>query len=103
MITLRLWLADGLRWFEQWLVPPPTPTPREGKWVRFVPAGTSMGEPCWDIMSQRGGFTMGRIRWSPQWRAYGFSANEQTMYNGGAIAEIYAFLKERGEATGRFV
>ena len=103
MMGFREWLADILRWIEFRLVPPPTPPRREGKWVRFVPAGTSLGQPCWDIYSQRGGLNMGRIRWSPQWRAYGFSADDVALYNGGSVAEIYAFLKERGQHAGRFV
>lgn len=104
MITLRVRIAGWLRAFEYWLVPPPVPPNRlEGKWCQFALAGKYLGEARWQIFSRRGGFTMGEIRWSAQWRAYYFHADAEVTYNAGSLAEIYAFLKERGQATGRFV
>lgn len=104
MITLRVWMADRLRKLEYWLVPPPAPPNRlEGKWCQFALAGKYQGEPRWQIFSRRGGFTMGEIRWSSTWRAYYFHGDPEVTYNGGSLAEIYAFLKERGQVTGRFV
>ena len=78
--------------------------PREGKWLRFVPSGTRAHLPAWEIRSQRGGFSMGVVEWSPQWRAYTvFNLAPDLRWNAGSIAELYAFLKERGTETGRFV
>lgn len=85
---------------------PPVPQQREGRFLRFQRDGTVFKHPAWTITAQRGGFIMGRIEWNPSWNAYSFvpvRVDEIVRWNGQAIAEVYAFLKERGQAMGRFV
>lgn len=108
-MTLRIWLATRLHALEYWLVPAPAPPlQRGGKWLRFEADGRRFGEPHWCILSQRGDFLMGFIQWSPQWHAYSFvsvgdASSDIVRWNAGSLAEVYAFLKERGQASGRFV
>ena len=113
MLTLREHLAD-LTWrLYAWLtpIPPgerlPLPMRREGRFCQFLADGTVMSEPRYRIVSQRGNFDMGRIEWSPQWRAYSFvsagSPTDLVRWNGQALAEVYALLRALGQSTGRFV
>lgn len=107
---MRLWLAQRLsRVLYQvifWLYPSRETIPplqREGKFASFNCQGTRFNETCWVVRSRRGGFELGWIEWSPQWGAYSFRAHPEARFNGQLVAEIYTFLKERGQATGRFV
>jgi hypothetical protein len=76
----------------------------EGKYLTFTRTGTGTGGMGhWDVSSRRGKFVMGWIDWNPQWRAYHFRPHHEGVFNGGGIAEIYAFLRDLGTETGRFV
>lgn len=82
-------------------------TQREGKYLRFVLMGARAHMPKYTVYSRRGDFIMGEVEWSPQWGAYSFvplsEKDSIVRWNAGSIAEMYAFLKELGEATGRFL
>ncbi len=80
------------------------PETLEGKFLRFKRTGTGTGSMGhWDVSSRRGGFLLGWIDWNPQWRAYHFRPHHEAVFNGGGIAEIYAFLRDLGGEVGRFI
>jgi len=103
---MKIWLAEVLLEVVFWLRPTRADIPikqREGKFAAFNCQGDRFGKSMYVVRSQRGGFELGWIEWSPQWGAYSFRAHPESRFNGQLVAEIYAFLKERGQATGRFI
>ena len=74
-----------------------------GQWCIFSAAPSRFNMPAWTVRSVRGQFELGVIEWSPQWRAYRFRPAADLVCNGGMLAEVYAFLRQRGAVTGRFV
>lgn len=113
MRALRARLIDLVWTIYVWLQPVVPderlllPYHREGKFCRFDRQGGGADYPTYRISSQRGQFSMGRIEWSPQWRAYSFvsagAPSDIVRWNALAVAEVYVFLKELGASTGRFV
>lgn len=75
---------------------------REGRMVRFVRTHTAtMGYPNYDVISQRGGFLLGRLEFRNQWREYAYYGPRATDPDGYSVplnmeilAEIYAMLRE---------
>lgn len=87
------------------LAPPPELDAQNerGNWAFFEAGGMRFGEPCWTVRARRGGFEIGWIEWSPQWRAYRFRPQADAVFNGQLLAEVYVFLQRKGHEVGRFV
>jgi hypothetical protein len=78
------------------LVSGPLPARLEGRYLRFERSGFSAHEPSYAVISRRGGFGMGSVEWSPQWRGWMFRPHGDGLYPLSALAEVYAFLKGLG-------
>lgn len=82
---------------QQFLAPLRAPMHREGKYLAFgQESGRVAHELAYVVISRRGGFSMGRIEWSPQWRAYMYRPHPEAILPLSAIAEVYVFIRELG-------
>jgi hypothetical protein len=75
------------------------PTRREGRYLRFIDGPIIAHQTSYAVISRRGAFAMGRIEWSPQWRAWMFRAAGEygeSVYPLSALAEIHAFMRDLG-------
>lgn len=86
---LNQFLADGSTWLS-------TPPRREGKFLIFKYNGMQYGESSYNVYAVRGGFIMGMVVWNPSWRAWMFKPHIEGTFPMSALAELYAFIKERG-------
>lgn len=92
--SLRRRFAVWLRiWAEA--IDPAEVTQTAGKGTRlgFLNIGSNLGHPVWQIRSIKGGFTLGRIEWSNQWRLPKFVPDPDGVYDKQAVAEIYAKMR----------
>ena len=53
-----------------------------------------LGKPVYIIYSKRGGFTMGRIEWSNQWRKPCYRPDTEAPLDKQCVAEIHAMLRD---------
>ena len=53
-------------------------------------------EVSFTVWSRRGAFTVGRVEWSPQWRAWMFRPNSEAVFPLSGLAEIYKFMRDLG-------
>lgn len=67
---------------------------KAGKRLRFVICGSNLGKPIYEVQSIRGGFAMGRIEWSNQWRVPRFVPDKEAVFDRESVAEIYACLRD---------
>lgn len=65
-----------------------------GKRLLFELHGHALGRPRYRVSSVRGGFTMGQIEWSNQWREPKFVPAYEAVFDRQSIAEIYAKLRD---------
>lgn len=92
---LRRWLGTTLILIGRWLLPPPEPTVKVGQLLRFEWKGIGvLGMSTYAIISRRGGFTVGEIDFSPQWRRPRFRPDRDAVYDQQCVAEIYAALRD---------
>lgn len=66
-----------------------------GRFMAFEPGHYNLGHPTWNVVSVRGGFRMGQVEWSNQWRTYAFRPHPEAVFNRECLAEIHAFLKDQ--------
>ena len=95
-------VLDALRWpwdrYCAWVRPDQAKLPKqlEGKYLGFYQGQFIAHEPTYSIVSRRGGFNMGRIEWSPQWRAWMFRPHSEAVFPMSAVAEVYVFIRDLG-------
>lgn len=92
--TWRDVCADWLRRLANELRPVPMPVGRGGRILHFVAEGTVLGRTRYAVMSVRGGFRMGTLEWSNQWRRPKFVPASDAVFDQQAVAEIFAMMKE---------
>lgn len=69
----------------------------EGRYLRFTKSQFRVAhEDAYDVVSQRGLFSMGRIEWSPQVRAYQYKPHPEAALSLSVVAEVWAFIKSLG-------
>lgn len=69
----------------------------EGRYLRFTASQFRVAhEIAYDVISQRGLFSMGRIEWSPQLRAYQYKPHPEAALALSVVAEVWAFIKSLG-------
>ncbi len=68
----------------------------EGRYLAFNAGPMIAHEPSYTIASQRGKFEMGRVEWSPQWRAWMFRPHSEAVFPMSAVAEVYVFIRDLG-------
>lgn len=80
------------------VAPDPKKLPKhlEGKYLTFTQGGFIAHEASYTITARRGHFEMGRIEWSPQWRAWMFRPHGEAVFPQSAVAEVYVFIRDLG-------
>lgn len=67
-----------------------------GKWMAFRDSKRrSMYKPVYDVLSRRGGFTMGTIEFRNQWQAWSFKPHHEAVFNRESLAEVFCFLRDQ--------
>lgn len=65
-----------------------------GQMLQFVPRGTNLGRPVYNVFSQRGRMLMGHVEWSNQWGRPKFRPSADAVFDKQCIAEIYACMRD---------
>lgn len=88
-------LADWLVRLADTIKPPERRHGVGGQMLEFRAEKTfHLGKPVYTIYSRRGGFTMGRIEWSNQWRTPCYRPDTDAPLNKQCVAEIHAMLRD---------
>lgn len=93
-MTLQRRVATWLRLVAEAMDPQQATRGAQGSRLRFERTGAILGHPAYIVRSVRGGFIMGRVEWSNQWRLPKFTPAADAVFDRTCLAELYALMRE---------
>lgn len=51
----------------------------------------------WEVISKKGGWRLGLVKWHGPWRQYTFRPEHATIWNHKCLADVQDFLKKENE------
>ncbi len=93
-VSWRVKWAEAFEWVANRISQKEPPDTYKGKLLTFEQTGSNLGYPVYRVVSTRGGFTMGRMEWSNQWRRPRFMADPEAVFDPQCLAELYTMCKQ---------